>query len=277
MKRITASSFLALALAATASSSAQEGPRAGGADRIGEMIKRLDANADGKVSKEEAVEAGKKEAEERFGKLDANADGVADESELKAMAQKMREGAGRRPEGGDGMRRPGGPQDGAEGGFRRPPEGQSPGAPGGPQGGGFRPEGGPPGGGQGMGFRGMGNPVEMLKNADTNKDAALDKDEFRAMRNKEADEAFGRLDGNADGKITEEEFRQVGERLRAMMGGGDRGGMRRPGQGGPEGGFRRPGGEGGESGGGFRRPPSQEGGDAPKPEGQKPAEAPKGV
>jgi hypothetical protein len=113
------------------------------------------------------------------------------------------------------------------------------------------------------GMRGMGNPADMIKNADTNADGAVDKDEFRAMRNKEADEGFARLDGNSDGKVTADEFRAIAERMRSFMGGrGGPEGMRRPGGGG---------GEGGNSGGGFRRPPSQEGEKpAPAPEGDKP-------
>jgi Ca2+-binding EF-hand superfamily protein len=279
MKRTTA-----LILALTGLASAQEGgprPEAGG-NRLGEMVKRLDTNADGKISKEEAIEGGKKDAESRFGQMDTNGDGVADEAEIRAVAEKM--GNDRR--GADGMRRP----EGGDGGFRRPPEGQ--GRPeGGPRDGGPRPEGAPrdggprpegaprdgegrpgPGGaggfGAGGGMRGMMNPEEMIKSADKNADGALDLEEFRASRNKEVDESFKRMDGNGDGKVTMEEFRQIGERMRSMMGGmrdrsGPQGGA--PGAGG----FRRPGGEGGE-GGGFRRPPSQEGGD-------KPAEAPKGV
>jgi hypothetical protein len=270
MKALKTTSLLALALAAAANSQAlaQEGsPRrdGDGAARLGEMIKRMDTNADGKISKDEVLEGAKKEAEDRFSKMDTNADGQADEAELRAISEKVRD-SGRRGE--EGMRRPEG------GGFRRPPEGGSPGS---PQGGPGGPQGGP-----GMGMRGMGNPAEALRNADANKDGAIDKDEFRAMRSKESDEQFSRMDGNADGKITQEEFQQIGERMRAMM--GNRGGpegMRRPG--GEGGGFRRPGGEGGE-GGGFRRPPSQDGPkpegskpDAPKPESEPKAEAPKGV
>jgi Ca2+-binding EF-hand superfamily protein len=225
----------------------------GGDGRLGEMVKRMDVNADGKISKDEAINAGKAEAEGRFTQMDANADGVADESEMKAVAEKMRERGGER-------------RGGPENGFRKPAEGaQSPGFPGGAAGspglGGF-----PGGPGAMMGMRGMlgGNPLEAIKAADANNDKALDLTEYLAMRNKEAEDTFKRLDGNADGKISEEEFRQVAERMRGMMGG--RGG---PGAAGSPGMMRRP---GGEAAGGFRRPPAQEAKPEPKPEGEKPAE-----
>jgi Ca2+-binding EF-hand superfamily protein len=229
----------------------------GGEGRLGDMMRRLDTNSDGKISKEEALASGKSEAESRFAQMDANGDGVADEAEIKAVAEKMRERGGER-------------RGGAEQGFRRPPVG----SPGSGSAGGGRPEGGPggpggPGGAGGPGMRGMmgmgGNPAEALRAADTNNDKALDLEEYRAMRNKEVDESFKRLDGNADGKITEEEFRQVAERMRSMMGG----------RGGPQGMMRRPGGEGSGAEGGFRRPPSQEETKPaePKPAESKPAEA----
>jgi Ca2+-binding EF-hand superfamily protein len=234
------------------------GPQ-GGPPRGADFIQRADANKDGKLSKEEFLEVSRKETEERFGKLDGNADGVADEAEIKAAMEKMR-GGDRRPEGSPGMRRPEGSPEG-----RRPeggPEGRRP--EGSPEG--RRPE----GGGAPSGMRGamgaMANPEEAFKRLDANTDGSVDSAEFTQANAKEIEGRFKALDQNADGKVGMEEFKASMDRLRgAMRGmGGDRG---------PEG---RPGGEGG----GFRRPPSQEGqgrpeGERPRPpaegEGDKPA------
>jgi len=260
---------------------AQEGERKpggpgaeGGPNRMAEFLKKIDANADGKISKDEFAAFSKKEGEDRFAKIDGNADGVADEAEMKAAAEKMRGAAG----GGERgmMRRPGGEGSPGEGGFRRPPEGQ--GRPeGGPEGergmrrseggppgeGGGRPEGGPPGqGGPGGMGRGMGNPEDMLKRMDKNADGGVDLAEYKEFASQEVDGRFKMMDGNSDGKITAEEMKQIGERMRGMMRGGQ------PSQGGPGGQMRRPGGEGGSEGGGFRRPPSQDEG-GKKPEGEK--------
>ncbi|MBL9115887.1 MAG: EF-hand domain-containing protein [Verrucomicrobiaceae bacterium] len=273
-----ATTLLGLALA-----TAQDGgpPRDGGAGRLQEMIKRADTNSDGKISKEEFVTARKAELEEQFGRLDANGDGQADEAEMQQMASRARDGAGRRPEGGDGgFRRPG--EGGPEGGFRRPPEGEGerrpegdggprregaggppPGGPGGPQGG--------PGGRGGQMMAGMGALFQLMSpegfsKIDANADGSIDVEEFKKSVADQAAQGFGRIDGNSDGKLTQDELRQAGERMRNMMGGRGPGGPGGPPGG--EGGFRRPGGaEGGERGG-FRRPPS-EGDGAPKPDEKK--------
>jgi Ca2+-binding EF-hand superfamily protein len=217
----------------------------GGEGRLSEMVRRLDTNNDGKISKDEALASGRSEAESRFKQMDTNNDGVADEAELKAVAEKMRERGGER-------------RGGPEQGFRRPPEG----SPGSSPEGGRPPEGGGyPGGQGGPGMRMMGgNPEEALRTADTNNDQMIDLVEYRTMRNKEIDESFKRIDGDGDGKITQQELKQMAERMRSMMGG----------RGGPSGMMRRPGGAGSGPGGeGFRRPPSQ---DEPKPAETKPAE-----
>lgn len=70
-----------------------------------EMIRRLkeaDKNGDGKISKEEAPDRMK----DNFDRIDANGDGQLEESEVKAMVERLREGAGRRPEGGRPEGRP---------------------------------------------------------------------------------------------------------------------------------------------------------------------------
>jgi hypothetical protein len=86
-------------------------------------------------------------------------------------------------------------------------------------------------------------------------------------------ESFKRMDADANGSVSEEEYVSAMNRFREMMGRGGPGG---PGgsQGSP-GGFRRPGGEGGPppggGEGGFRRPPIEETKPEAKPEGDKPA------
>ena len=276
---------------------AQDGakkPGADGGNRMAEFLKKLDADADGKVTKDEFLGFTKKEGEDRFAKIDANADGVADEAELKSAAEKMRatpgggegrremrgaEGGGfRRPPGGEGAegKRPEGGSPG-EGQARRPegdrpagegqrrPEGDRPTGEGQMR----RPEGGPPGEGR-PGMAGMmngmgGNVDETFKKMDGDNDGIVTKEEYRTFSNQETDGRFGRMDTNSDGKITLDEIKAATEKLREMMRG------RMGGQGSPGGqpGMRRPGGEGGAGeGGGFRRPPTQEGGDRPRPEAE---------
>lgn len=253
-------SILCLACTASAQDGERKGPPEGGrppggpqgggdpAAKLAEFIKRADADADGKISKDEFANMGKKESEERFGKMDANSDGFVDQDEIGKISQMMRQGQGQQ---GQGMRRPEGSSPGApggEGGFRRPPGGEG-GAPrsegdrpkGAPEGG--RPEGMRPGGEGGQRGGGMfGDPKESFK----------------------------RMDADGNGSVSEEEYTAAMTKLREMM--GSRGGQ----PGGPEG-MRRPGGEGGAPGGaprgegGFRRPPTE--GDAPKAEGDKPKDA----
>ncbi len=74
-------------------------PGAPGRPNPEEMLRRLkeaDKNGDGKISKEEAPDRMK----ENFDRIDANGDGQIDETELKTMFERLREAAGRRPEGG---------------------------------------------------------------------------------------------------------------------------------------------------------------------------------
>ena len=194
--------------------------------RLGEYLKRADSNGDGKISQEEFQAAGRKESADRFSKIDSNGDGLVDETEMRQMAEKMRDGM-RRGGFDAGARRPEGPRDGAP-----RPEGPR-------DGGGPRPEGGRQGG-----F----NPAEMFGRMDKSGDGSIDRDEFMDFSQAESKARFERADENGDGKISQEEMRQAFERARQMMRGPGEGGMRRP---------------GGESPGGFRRPP--EGG--PRPEG----------
>lgn len=218
----------------------QGGPQGGGdpGARLAEFIKRADADSDGKISKDEFANMGKKESEERFGKMDANSDGFVDQDEIGKIAQTMRQNQG---PGSQGMRRPdGGGPPGEGGGFRRPPGGAggspggSPGSPGGP------PQGMRPGGEGGQRGGGMfGDPKENFK----------------------------RMDADGNGSVSEDEYIKATEKMREML--RNRGGMGRPGEG------RGPGGAGGPPGegqGGFRRPPSE--GDAPKEPAPAPAPAP---
>lgn len=259
----------------------QGGPPGGGdpSARLAEFIKRADTDGDGKISKEEFSNMGKRESEDRFSKMDTNSDGFVDQAEVATIAQNMRRG----PEG-QGMRRPGGEggspgSGGGEGGFRRPPgdgQGQRPegerrdgdrrdgdrrdgdrrdgdrrDGQGGPGPDGPRPEGQGPGmrpggeGGRGMGM--FGDPKESFK----------------------------RMDADGNGSVSEDEYIKATEKLREMM--RNRGGA--PGQPG-QGGMRRPDGERGPGGppggggeGGFRRPPVEGDKPAPKPEGDKPKDA----
>lgn len=127
-----------------------------------------------------------------------------------------------------------------------PPDGGPPGAP--PPGG---PQGGPPGG---------GDPSEriaaFIKNADTDNDGKISKEEFINMSKKGSEERFGYVDTNKDGFVDKDEVAKMAQRGGGQGGQGGQG-MRRP-EGGP------PGGEGG----GFRRPPGGEGGSPGSPGGQ---------
>ena len=141
----------------------QGGPPPGGdpAERIAAFVKRADTNGDGKISKEEFLEQGKKDTEERFARIDANGDGFIDQDEIGKMMQMMgRGGQGGRPPGGEG------------GGFRRPPgaEGGPPGA----AGQGMRPEG--EGGRRGGGM--FGDPKETFKRLDADGNGSISEDEY---------------------------------------------------------------------------------------------------
>jgi Ca2+-binding EF-hand superfamily protein len=71
-----------------------------------ERIKAADTNKDGKLSKDEAPDRLK----ENFERIDANGDGFIDETEVRQMFERLRDGAGNRPEG----RRPEGARPGGD-------------------------------------------------------------------------------------------------------------------------------------------------------------------
>ncbi len=137
----------------------QGAPTGGDADaRLAEFIKRVDTDGDGKISKEEFANLGKKENEERFARMDENKDGLVDKKEAGDMAQKMRRMAeGQRP----GMQRPEGGSPGEGGGFRRPPGGE-----------GDRPEGSRHMGGM------FGDPKENFKRMDADGNGSVSEDEY---------------------------------------------------------------------------------------------------
>lgn len=185
---LTTAALVSCGLSLTQAQDAPKTPPQGGprdpAARAEEYFKRLDTNGDGKISKEEYVEAAKKEAEERFNNLDANKDGFIDKEELqKALqAQRGRFAGGRsRGEGGE---RPAG-----------------------------APEGGPRAGGGGMGALG-----ELMRKVQET--GSVTKEDYHKI----TDEQFDRLDTNHDGKITKEELEEAMSRMREMFGRGRRGG-----------------------------------------------------
>ena len=239
-----------------------------------EMFQRLDADKDGKVSKDEAQGP----VRDAFDRIDANTDGSLSEDELAQAANRF------------GGQPPGGPRPGTPG-FRPPlvtaldtdgdgelsageieaagksllkldrngdgklgPDELFAGAGGSPPG---RPGEGRPGEGRpGEGRPGEGRPGadaaavgERLKAADANGDGKLSKEEAPDRLK----ENFDRIDANSDGFIDETELRQAFQRLREA--GGNR----------PEG--RRPDGERRPDGGGrIERRPEGDRPAEPKPE-----------
>ena len=222
------------ACAALAQEGAPKGPPPGGdgAGRLGEYMKRADANSDGKISKEEFTAASQKESEERFSKADANSDGFVDDKEISDIAARMRE-AHKGGDRKDGFRR--GPDDRPDG--DRPkgrPDGDRPKG---------RPDGDRPKGGPDGRRPGMPNVDEMFGRMDKNSDGSVDREEYSEFAKQEVEQRFGRMDGDNDGKVSKEELKTGIDRMRSFMGRGR-------GPGGPDG--RRP-----DREGGFRRPPTE--------------------
>lgn len=90
-------------------------PPGGGGAMMGEMLKRMDKDGDGSVSKQEFIANN----EEHFNQMDENKDGKITKEEMEAAARRMREMMGG---GQGGPRRP----EGEGGGVRPRPEGDKP-------------------------------------------------------------------------------------------------------------------------------------------------------
>jgi hypothetical protein len=172
-----------------------------------EMLKRADTDGDGQVNRDEFIKARTADLEAAFGRIDADGDGKIDETEAKAAAERMRALG---PGGREGFRRPDGPR-------------------------GERPEGGRPMRPDGEGSLGKGGEWPQRPGGGRPE---------RAGGGAMGEQAFDRLDGDGDGRLSREEFANGMARMREYMqrGGGGPAGPGMPDRGGrgPEEGFRRP-------------------------------------
>lgn len=183
------------------------GPGGGGNPKARgeEAFKKMDANSDGKVSKDEFMEFTKKESEARYNKLDTTGTGSFTKEQFMEAMRRMQGGEGgqRRPEGFD---KP-------EGGGTRPRPGgdnKAPGNPPPPPREDGEARGGPEGPGKHRG--GIGDLFHKIK-----ENGSVTKEEFIKM----SEEQFKRMDTNGDGKITREEMEEVGKKMRELRGGKD--------------------------------------------------------
>ena len=221
-------------------------------------LREMDANQDGKISKDELPER----MRSILTRVDTNNDDSIDDKELEALATRFSGNAGQRPQGNaqqterpQGQRPPG---FGGQGG--RPGQGGQPGQPGGrPNGfGANNPQGQrPPGFGGQPGQPGGANalpPLPIFMVLDRDRNGELSKEEVA-----NAAKALSQLDRDRNGKLTIEELMPAGFGRGGRPGqdgagaAGGQGG--RPGQGGQPG---QPGGFGGQ--GGRPGPPGQPGG-----------------
>ena len=76
------------------------------------------------------------------------------------------------------------------------------------------------------------SPAEMMKQADTDNDGKLSRDEFIKARTANLEEAFDKLDTDSSGALDQQELRAAADRLSPSPVGGreDTGGRRRPAQ-----------------------------------------------
>ncbi|WP_200844705.1 MULTISPECIES: EF-hand domain-containing protein [unclassified Novosphingobium] len=160
------------------------------------MFAKLDVNKDGKIDQADRELARQQKREGKFAKLDTNKDGSISKAEF--MADRGPEGRGRGP-GMDGPPPPPGEM-GKDGPGKDGPRGEGRGHHGKRGGHGF-------GGGR-MG----GGMMAMARDADTNHDGAISKDEFMAAAMKRFDAA----DTNHDGKVTKEEKQAAREAMKAQ-------------------------------------------------------------
>ncbi len=150
------------------------------------FLRVLDADKNGRISKEEALRVAK-----LFDELDRNDDGQLDMPELMGFAG--------RPGGGDRERmgRPGGDRPRGDRPEGDRPRGDRPE--------GNRPRGERPEGDRPEGRRGGGGPAAFMARFDENKDGVITKDEAPERMA----ENFDRIDSNGDGKLTADEFEKM--------------------------------------------------------------------
>ena len=86
-----------------------------------EMVKRADADGDGKVSRDEFIKARTTALEQAFARMDTDGDGKLSKEEFATGMKRLRELMQQGGAGLSGPRRPGGDR-GPEQGFRRPPQ-----------------------------------------------------------------------------------------------------------------------------------------------------------
>jgi hypothetical protein len=185
-----------------------------------EMLKRADANGDGKVTRDEFIKARTADAEAAFARLDTDGDGTLDDKELTAAAERGRPG-------GAGERRP-------DGEWPTRPDGERP----------RRPDGERPQ--RADGERPQRADGERPQRADGERPQRADGERpQRPGPGAGGAEAFNRLDHDGDGRLSREEFDEGMAQLRGAM---QRGGAG-PGQ--PDRGGRGP-------AEGFRKPPQQD-------------------
>jgi len=155
------------------------------------IMKRLDKNGDGKISKDEAQGL----LANFFDRIDSNNDGFITEAELRASQQKMegfRDKAGKKGLGKGDRKKPGGelPNGGKDAADKKPGDGNS-----------KDPKGPPAGGPPDLGL--------MFQRLDANGDGKISRDEARGPL---ADQ-FDRYDLNKDGFITKDEMTEIGKRM----------------------------------------------------------------
>lgn len=196
MKRIHT---IALGLSAVALGIGGVAVAKGEMHRGGGMMKTLDTNADGTITRAEA-QAG---AAAMFTRMDVNKDGKLDQADREQGRAMMRDEMFRKLDTDSN-----GSISRAEFDAHHGPDGH--GRDGGPMGGpgGHREHGGKPGH-----ARKGGGMMAMAKMADTNNDGAISQAEFAAAAMKHFDMA----DANHDGKVTASEQQAAHEKMRAQM------------------------------------------------------------